>query len=329
MKPVDLLFLSQEDVKGLGLSNAELLLVLEEALVEHSDRTVEMPPKPGVHPTYENTFIHAMPAYLKRMDACGIKWVAGFPRNHEHDLPNISGLIVLNDTRTGIPLAVMDCRYVTTVRTALVSAIAARLCARPGSRVLAIVGCGLQGRYHARTVTEAVPSIEEIRFIDVSAPAMQRLGRETAGFFAGRLVPCATEEACVAGADVIVTCTPGDRAVVRDPWFVPGATAVGIEGGCAFEPASLRGVDKFIVDDLPQARHFDTLGDFPGGLPPVYAELGELVAGRKPAREKETERILVTPLGLAIEDIAIARLVHEVASSRGVGTRVPLMREDL
>src|SRR5262245_18901386 len=111
MRPVELLYLSQEDIVGLSLSYAALIEALEESLREHAARSYEMPPKPGVHPTYENTFIHAMPAYLKKMDACGIKWVAGFPKNHEHDLPNISGLLILNDTKTGVPLAVMDCRY--------------------------------------------------------------------------------------------------------------------------------------------------------------------------------------------------------------------------
>lgn len=329
MRPVDLLFLSQEDVKGLGLSDAVLIEAIERALIEHANGTIEMPPKPGVHPTYENTFIHAMPAYLKKADACGMKWVAGFPRNHEHGLPNISGLIVLNDTRTGVPLSVMDCRWVTTVRTALVSALAARICARPGAEVLAIAGCGLQGRYHARTITAALPRLKEIRFTDVSEASMNRLEQETRGFFGGKLVPCKDAEACVAGADVIATCTPGDRPIVKDAWFAPGATGIGIEGGCAWEKEALHGADKFIVDDLPQAKHFETLGDFPGGMPEVYAELGELVAGRKPARESDRERILATPLGLAIEDIAIAKVVYQTALERKAGIRVGLMREDL
>ena len=94
MKSIEILFLSQEDVEGLALPNDLLTDLLEGVLIEHADRMVEMPPKPGVHPTYENTFIHAMPAYLKRTDACGIKWVAGFPRNAQYGLPNVSGLIV-------------------------------------------------------------------------------------------------------------------------------------------------------------------------------------------------------------------------------------------
>jgi len=208
MKPVEILFLSQEEIQGLNLATAALTQAIELALVEHADRTVEMLPKPGVHPGYENTFIHAMPAYLKRMNACGIKWVAGFPRNYQHDLPNISGLIVLNDPQTGIPLAVMDCRWVTTLRTALVSAIALKHCAAPRPEVLAIVGCGLQGRYHARTILEALPTITTLRFLDVSESSLRRFEAETARSFSGRLVRCREAQECIAGADIVATCTP-------------------------------------------------------------------------------------------------------------------------
>jgi ornithine cyclodeaminase/alanine dehydrogenase len=329
MRRVEILFLSQEDVRGLELSTQAMTEVLEKALVEHAEGMVEMPPKPGVHPTYPNTFIHAMPAYLKRMDACGIKWVSGFPRNSEHDLPNVTGLLVLNDTHTGVPLAVMDCRWLTTIRTALVSAIAVKHCTRAEPKLLAIIGCGLQGRYHARTVTEVLPTIERIRYIDVSDSSMRRFEEQTAAIFGGKLVGCAQPEECVRGADIVVTCTPGSTAIVENAWFQPGATGVGIEGGCAWAEDLLHGVDKFIVDDIPQSRYFEKQGDFPGGLPEVYAELGEIVAGRKPGRENQRERILITPEGLAIEDIALAQVIYKTALDRGIGIRLPLMREDL
>ncbi|MEW6732099.1 MAG: ornithine cyclodeaminase family protein [Acidobacteriota bacterium] len=329
MKPVDILFLSQEHVKNLDLPNDLLTQAIENALVEHARKTIEMPPKPGIHPSYENTFIHAMPAYLKRMNICGIKWVAGFPGNHYYNLPNISGLLILNDTQTGLPLAVMDCRWITTIRTALVSAIAARVCTKPIPEVLAIVGCGLQGRYHARTIIEALPTIKAIRFIDIFESSMRRFQEETAKFFAGELLLCQQEQDCIADADIIITCTPGDKPIVKNSWFKPGATGIGIEGGCAWEAEVLHSVDKFIVDDIPQAKHFETQGDFPGGMPAVYAELGDIIAEHKRGRELVQERILITPLGLAIEDIAIAKLIYETAIEHEVGIYLPLMREDL
>lgn len=329
MKPVDFLYLSQEDVIALNVPLAEVSLAVERALIEHANKTVEMPPKPGVHPTYENTFIHAMPAYLKGMDACGIKWVGGFPRNHEYDLPNISGLIVLNDTHTGIPLSVMDCRWVTTVRTALVSSIAARCCANPKPSALAVVGAGLQGRYHALAITHALPGVSEIRCYDVFENALKRFQGWVSPWFKGKLVMCSDPGPCVRGADIIATCTPGDKAIVQNDWFKPGATGIGIEGACAWEIDATRGADKFIVDDIPQARYFEKLGDFPGGLRDVYAELGDVVAGHKKGRDNPNERVLVTPLGLAVEDIAVAQVIYQKALERGAGTRLPLMSQEL
>src|SRR5205085_909392 len=114
--------------------------------------TYEMHPKIGVHPTttHPANFIHAMPAYLKTAGACGLKWVGGFAANPSRGLPNVTGVQVANDPDTGIPLAVMDCSHLTGLRTAAVSAVAARLCARPGAATLALAGCGFQGRMHLK-----------------------------------------------------------------------------------------------------------------------------------------------------------------------------------
>ena len=329
MKPVDFLYLSQEDVIALNIPLAEVSQAVERALIEHANKSIEMPPKPGIHPSYENTFIHAMPAYLKEMDICGIKWVSGFPNNYKLDLPNISGLIVLNDTHTGIPLSVMDCRWVTTVRTGLVSSIAARFCSNLNPSTLAIVGAGLQGRYHALAISNALPSISEIRYYDLFENARKKFQDWVSPWFKGKLVACSEPEKCVRGADIIATCTPGDKAIVQNDWFKPGATGIGIEGACAWEIDAIRGADKFIVDDIPQAQYFEKQGDFPGGLREVYAELGEVVAGYKKGRDNPDERILVTPLGLAVEDIAVAQVIYLKALKKGTGTRLPLMSQEL
>jgi ornithine cyclodeaminase/alanine dehydrogenase-like protein (mu-crystallin family) len=114
-KPIDVLLLSRSDVVGLALAPGEVVSVVEGALREHAAGTYEMHPKIGVHPTGTDpaNFIHAMPAYLRGLGACGLKWVAGFARNYELDLPNVTGLQVLNDSSTGILLSVMDCSYLT------------------------------------------------------------------------------------------------------------------------------------------------------------------------------------------------------------------------
>src|SRR5678815_3343826 len=111
-----LLYLSRADVAAAGLDMATVLARLEQAFREKGEGRVEMPPKPGVH-TMPDAFLHAMPAYIPAQKAVGMKWVGGYPGNQARKLPYISGLLILNDPETGVPLAVMDCTWITAKRT--------------------------------------------------------------------------------------------------------------------------------------------------------------------------------------------------------------------
>jgi ornithine cyclodeaminase/alanine dehydrogenase len=313
--------------------------VVEEALREHAAGTYEMHPKIGVHPTGTDpaNFIHAMPAYLHGLEACGLKWVAGFAKNYQRDLPNVTGVQIYNDTATGIPLAIMDCSYMTGLRTAAVSAIVAKRCAKPNAHTLALVGCGFEGTMHLRFFTTAIPTLRQIRLRDVRDQAMQSLRERAADYFDGEILPCADNETCISGADVISTCTNGDEHIVRAEWFKAGAFGVGIEGGCAYTAEALHQADKFIVDDIALAEYFDRIGrdrktedgqpdpEFPGGLPAVYATIGEIVAGKKSGRDSNDERIIAIPIGMAICDLAVARLVYQTALAQGIGQRFRLV----
>lgn len=338
MKSIEVLLLSRSDVVSLGLTPADVVTVVTRALREHAAGTYEMHPKIGVHPTGTDpaNFIHAMPAYLRQLDACGLKWVGGFARNFERDLPNVTGIQVCNDPETGVPLAIMECGYMTGLRTAAVSAIAASRCAVEGAETLALAGCGFEGTMHLWFLTHLLPSLRRVRLRDIRPDAMTRLKEQAAVYFPGEIVTCGDDESCLKDADVIATCTNGDAQLVRAEWFKPGAFAVGIEGGCAFTAESLHSADKFIVDDVALAKYFDDIGrdrttadgrpdpEFPGGMPSIYATIGELVAGKKPGRQSRNERIIAVPIGMAICDVALAHLVYTTAVERGVGRRFGL-----
>lgn len=338
MKSIEVLLLSRSDIVSLGLTPTEVVSVVTQALREHAAGTYEMHPKIGVHPTGTDpaNFIHAMPAYLRQLDACGVKWVGGFARNFERDLPNVTGIQVCNDTATGVPLAVMECGYLTGLRTAAVSAIAAERCAVKGAEILALAGCGFEGTMHLWFLTHLIPSLRTVRLRDIRPEAMARLKEHAASFFAGEILACDDNESCLRDADVISTCTNGDVQLVESEWFKPGAFAVGIEGGCAFTAEALHSADKFIVDDVALARYFDELGrdrktsdgqpdpEFPGGMPPIDATIGEVVAGTKPGRESPSERIITVPIGMAICDVALGHLAYRTAINRGVGQKFSL-----
>ena len=285
---------------ALGLQPEDVFGAVELALIEHSDGTYEMHPKTGVHPTGTDpdNFIHAMPAYLHRLGAAGLKWVGGFAKNGQRDLPNVTGIQVCNDVDTGIPLAVMDCAYLTGLRTAAVSAVIARRCARADAALLAICGCGFQGGMHLQFLLKALPGIHRVRLHDVRPRAADALAKRAAeeGLRGSEIEVCATAERCISGAEVICTCTNGDEQIIQPGWFAPGAFGVGIEGGCAYTESALHQAEKFIVDDIPQAEYFQKISigrktergedcpEFPGGLPPVHATIGDIVACRKRAR---------------------------------------------
>lgn len=329
---IEVLLLSQQDIQALNLTHQEVLEAVEQAMKEHSDSTYEMHPKIGVHPTGTDpgNFIHAMPAYLRQMGVCGLKWVGGFAKNFQRGLPNVTGIQVCNDIETGVPLAIMDCAYLTGLRTAAVSTSIARRCVLPQARTLALCGCGFQGGLHLDYLLQALPQLEEVRCYDVRPEAVTAMLARGAGRATMRA--CSNPEDCLKDADLLCTCTQGDDQLIQAEWFKPGAFGVGIEGGCAYTAEALHQAEKFIVDDIPLAEYFQEISlgrtndkgednpEFPGGIPPVYSTIGDIIAGKKVARQHDQERIIAIPIGMAICDIALGHVVLQRARERGVGT---------
>ena len=124
MESGNVLYLSRRDVEATAVSMSEIIAALEEMFFDKGQGRVEMPPKPGIHPR-PDCFIHAMPAYIPRLGSAGMKWVSGYPENLSRGLPYISGLLILNDPDTGIPTCVMDCTWITAMRTGAATAVAA------------------------------------------------------------------------------------------------------------------------------------------------------------------------------------------------------------
>jgi len=139
-----ILYLSRADVEAVEISMSEIIEALETVFKEKGEGRTEMPPKPGIHPGGGDNFIHAMPAYIPALKSAGVKWVSGFPENAKHGLPYITGLLILNDSETGLPIAIMDCVWITAMRTGAATAVSARYLARPESATVGVLGCGVQ-----------------------------------------------------------------------------------------------------------------------------------------------------------------------------------------
>ncbi|MBN1179874.1 MAG: ornithine cyclodeaminase family protein [Anaerolineae bacterium] len=325
MNELKLLYLSQADVVATGLTMAEVIELLETAFHEKGEGRVEMPPKPGIHPGTSDNFIHAMPAYIPGLNSAGIKWVSGFPQNYKRGLPYISGLLILNDPTTGIPLAVMDCQWITAMRTGAATAVAARRLARPESAVLGVLGCGVQGRTNTEALNVLFP-LEKVLAYDVNSEFAQRFAADVGDRFELQVEVVETPQEAVSGCDMVVTAGPilkVPHATIQGGWLDVGAFASLVDFDSYWHADALQEVDKFCTDDVPQLEHYRSIGYFQH-IPPIHADLGELVTGKKPGRETPTERIMACNLGLAMDDMAVAPAIYRRAAEMGIGTWLPL-----
>jgi ornithine cyclodeaminase/alanine dehydrogenase-like protein (mu-crystallin family) len=325
MKEHQILYLSKQEVAETGLTMPEVIEAVQKAFEEKGEGRVEMPPKPGVH-SRPNSFIHAMPAYIAATGALGVKWVAGYPENSKRGLPYISGLVVLNDPDTGLPLAVMDCVWITSMRTGAATTVAARYLARQDSKIFGVLGAGIQGFSNLEALKVLFP-IERVVAYDIDDGQIQRYEQRVRSRWPEiEIVRASEPRQAVEGMDIVVTAGPIVRpphATIQAGWLSEGAFASMVDFDSYWSGEALEEVDKFTTDDIPQLEHYRTLGYFQA-IPPLYAELGELVTGRKPGRQTVRERTVACNLGLAIDDLATAPLVYKLAVEKGLGTWLAL-----
>jgi ornithine cyclodeaminase/alanine dehydrogenase len=325
MTDLEVLYLSRTDVESVGVTMAEIIGALEVAFREKGEGRVEMPPKPGVHPGGGDNFIHAMPAYIPALRSAGVKWVSGFPGNQARGLPYISGLLILNDVDSGVPLAVMDCVWITAMRTAAASAISAKHLARPESSVMGVLGCGVQGRTHVEAMNVLLPLAKVLAF-DVDADAAGGFADEVRQRWGLEVVLVDEPRDAVSGCDLIVTAGPilkEPHATIRAGWMDRGAFASLVDFDSYWHADAMAQASKFCTDDAAQLRYYQGVGYFKD-IPPLHADLGELVVGRRPGRETPDERTMACNLGLALDDMAVAPLLYERAVGQGIGQRLPL-----
>ena len=211
MPTSQLLYLSRADVEAVGLPMPEIIDALEVAFRQHGQGKVEMPPKPGVH-SRPDAFIHAMPCYIPGPEAIGIKWVAGYPENPKRGLPYITGLLVLNDADTGLPLAVMDCTWITAKRTGAATALAARYLAWPDSQTIGILGCGVQGRSNFEALNVLFP-VKRVMAFDNTLNNALRYAEEIEEKWGVEVEVVDSPRKAVSGCDIVVTAGP----ILRQP----------------------------------------------------------------------------------------------------------------
>lgn len=319
-----LLYLSRADVESVALDMPTVISLLEAAFKEKGHGRVEMPPKPGIH-TQPDAFIHAMPAFIPGLQSAGIKWVSGYPDNHKRGLPYITGLLILNDAETGLPYTVMDCTWITAHRTGAASALAAKYLARKQSEVVGILACGVQGRTNLIALATLFP-IKRVYAYDILPDVQRRYTEEMSAQLGLDIIGVDMPKQAVVESDLVVTSGPilkHPRPTIEKDWLRPGAFGSAVDYDSYWTGEALAQLDKLSTDDHAQFQYHRTVGYFQT-TPDPYADLGEIVAGLKPGRERDDERTLAMNLGLAMDDMAVAPEIYRRARDRGIGTWLTL-----
>ena len=319
-----ILYLSSQDVEDVGLSMKEIIDALEAMFKEKGEGRYEMPPKPEIRPR-KDAFIHAMPAHLPNPGVAGLKWVSGYPENQKRGLPYITGLLILNDPETGLPTAVMDATWITAKRTGAATAVAAKYLARKESSTVGILACGVQGRSNL----EALSTLFELRKVkayDIHPEVARNYAREMAKTLQLDIEVVNRPREAVENLDLVVTSGPvlkNPNPAIEPGWLAEGAFASAVDFDSYWQGGAFEEAQKLATDDIAQMDYYRTQGYF-RATPRPYADLGEIVAGKKPGREQQNERAISINLGLALDDLATGHLVLKKAGERGLGIELPL-----
>src|SRR5438093_4087881 len=303
MKSVEPLYLDEDQVRK-HLRMADLIPAMEKALIDFSTGKVTQPVRSVIKVDPPGGFLGLMPALTP--NGLGLKAVTFYPSNAERGIPTHMATIFLVDPETGAPLAIMDGRLITEMRTAAVSAAATKLLTGPAAKVLAILGSGVQAHSHFEAL-QLVRHFEEIR---VWSPT-----KEHAEQFAKEIGATATSaEEAVRNADVIVTATNSKTPVLKGSWLKLGCH-VNAVGACRPDWRELDddAMSNVVFVDSREAAMKES-GDVILSGANIYAELGEVLSGKVPARANETT--IFKSLGMAVEDIAAALLVYRSAKGK-------------
>lgn len=320
------LILSSTNIKSV-INMKDALRAVEKAFLFYGRDLVQMPAKIYLHLDKYNGDFRAMPAYIKGMEACGLKWVNVHPKNSRFNLPAVMAVIILNNPKDGFPLCIMDGTLITNFRTGAAGAVAAKYLARKNSEIVGLIGCGVQ----AKTQIMALKELFKIRSVNVWGSKIayaKKFLKDTAYLGINMEIKSKIYE-CVRNADIIVTTTPSRKPLVKYEWIKPGAhvNAIGADarGKEELDPELLKKA-KIIIDDWQQASHS---GEINVPLSKriirkinIYATLGEVVSGYKKGRIDSKEITIFDSTGLAIQDIAVADLVYHRAMKYKIGRQL-------
>lgn len=303
----------------------ESVTAVEYAFRQLGRGKIQMPAKIYLYINKYNGDFRAMPSYIKGLNRCALKWVNVHPGNIKLGLPTVMAIIILSDARTGFPLCIMDGTYATQLRTGASGAVSAKYLARKNSSRIGLVGCGVQARSQLLCLNE-IFRIKEVK-VWGHIESLARKFIKDMKFLPYEIKTAKNIQNCVENADIIVTTTPSRKPLVKLEWINKGThiNAIGADskGKQELDPAILKSA-KIVVDNWEQASHSGEINvPISKGIlskKDIYADIGEIVSGRKKGRADNKEITVFDSTGLAIQDLAIANLIYNKAIKKKKGT---------
>ena len=328
MQPIHILFLNGPDVAGLALSDDEILAAVEAALRAQGNGETVIEPR--VHLVPETSVIghfNVLRGYVRPLGVAGVKVVGDYYKNFERGLPSELAVLNLFDPETGAPTAILDASAITDIRTGAMTALGAKHLARPDARVLGHIGARGTAYWNVRLL-DRLFDFAEIRVHSRRPESRTAFGARLAADLGKPIRVVDDWEGCVRDADIVVEATrlPEPAPLLKTDWIKRSALVVPYGTMSAVEPSLTDIMDKVVVDDWGQCRKGLPFGALrqhvdQGRLTEdtLHAELGEIVAGHKPGRERADETILFWHRGLSTTDIALGHALVEKARAQGVG----------
>jgi len=327
-----ILYLNKSDIVKLGGNSSQLYIEsVSYALTLHARGEIVQPLKPYLRWHGKEYHIAdriiAMPAYLGgESPVAGLKWVGSKHDNpSRHSLERASALIVLNDPETHYPLVIMEGSLISGMRTAAVTSVAAVHLARTGFCHVTCIGCGPIARMQLLTLLEQFPSIVTIHLFDLNPSVAENLVDVLQQRFSDvKYQVTTTAEEAVREGELVITCTVTDEPYIHYEWLQKGTFVSNVSIMDLHKEVFIK-ADKVVVDDWDQSNREKKVinqlvleGHF--SREQLYAELGEIVIGRRQGRESDEEIIILNPMGMAIEDLACAQIIYQKALAMQVGT---------
>jgi alanine dehydrogenase len=320
------LFLSRKDVESV-LTMKEAIEAVENGFREHGLGTVNMPLRSVIRVDRHKGSVLFMPASIEGMGALGVKVVSVYSDNpSKYNLPTTQGVVLLTDPENGAVLAIMDGTFLTAMRTGAASGVATKYLAKTDAKTVGLIGTGVQGRTQILGISE-VREIEKVKAYDILPDRCSSFCKEISKELEVDAVPVSTPELAVKGSDIVATSSTSKIPVLNGDWLDEGVhvNAIGSHTPDARElDATAIKRAKVIVDsrDAALKEAGDIMIPISQGIissEHIYAELGEIITGKKKGRESLSEIIIFKSQGLAIQDVSTASRVYELATKRAVG----------